>query len=291
MLWAVLPALLGAGPCDAEVKPLTTRWEHAFALGSGAFFGRGPTPVLSSSLRWLPSYAIDPAGDRRVGAEVGVALENPELDPQLGARFSLYRPIAAFAAGYEIGPEVLVGLRTGHVRLGGDVDLALVKTLRIGLRPGVSLPHGWPVLELVVSYATAPRGRRDTVIVVAPPGAHEDLERWDNWLASRVRIRASALFASPQLDGLEGAAKDSAQRAGDRQCRQREAKLQSVLRASPAPASLDALLETMDRLAPEFAAAVRRARDESGIPADADQATAAAAALRGLRRAAQVEEP
>jgi hypothetical protein len=289
---ALLRSVTGPGPCDPEIKPLTTRWEHAFALGSGAFFGRGTTPLLSSSLRWMPSYALDPGGDRRVGAVVGLALENPELDPQLGARYSIYHPLVSFAAGYEISPEVVVGLRTGHVRLGAEVDLALIKTLRIGLRPQVDLPDGWPVLELITSYAIAREPRPDSLEVAErPPAVNEDLSRWDNFFVSRVRIHSSALFASPALDTLPEAAKDSVRKEWNRQCRDRERRLGAFLRTGASAPTLDRLLQAMDATVPEFAAAVRAARQDArrDIPAEAPPEAVVEAAIRGLRRALQPE--
>lgn len=289
---ALLRSVTGPGPCDPEIKPLTTRWEHALALGSGAFFDRGSPPPLSASLRWMPSYGLDPGGDRRLGAIVGLALENPELEPQLGVRFSMYHPLVSFAAGYEISPEVAVGLRTGNVRLGAEVDLALLKALRIGLRPQVDLPDGWPVLELVTSFAFAgPERRRDTTEADRPPVVNEDFTLWDVFFASRVRIRSSSLFSGPDLEAVEEAAKDSVQRSWERQCRDRERRLEGFLQSEPSAPTLDTLLQAMDRTVPEFADAVRVAhRDvKREIPAEAKPATVVAAAIRGLRRALNPE--
>lgn len=233
----------------------------------------------------MPSYALDPGGDHRLGLIVGAALQNPELDAQIGARYSAYHSLLSFAAGYEISPEVVVGLRTGHVRVGAGVDLALIKTLRIGLRPQLDLPRGWPVLELVASFALAGSESR----LEGPTGENEDLSRWDSWLALRVRTRASALFASRPDDSLSGAARESANAAWDRQCRDRERRLRAFLRGAGAAPNLDALIDAMHQPIPEFAEAVRMARRDAPIPPEAPPAAAVAAALKGLRRAAQME--
>lgn len=294
---ALLRSASGPGPCDPETKPLTTRWEHAFALGSGAFFDRGSPPPLSSSFRWIPSYALDRAGDHRLGAIVALTLENPELEPQLGARYSMYHPLASFAVGYEISPEVAVGLRTGNVRLGAGLDLALIKTLRVGLRPQLDLPEGWPVLELVTSFAVAgPERRRDASEAQDRSRVvNEDFTLWDVFLSSRVRISSSSLFAEPGLETVEEAARDSVRSSWRRECRERERRLGAFLRSETSAPTLDSLLQAMDRTVPEFANAVRAARSDPrvqrAIPTDAKPATMVAAVIRGLRRSLNPEEP
>jgi hypothetical protein len=276
------------GPCDVEIKPITSRWEHVFQLSSGAFFGRGPTPLFTSSLQWLPSYALDKGGDRRIGLIVGATVENPDVDPQLGARYSAFFPLVSFAAGYELSPEVVVGINTGHVRLGALANLALIKTLRIGIRPQVDLPHGWPLAELTLSYAIS--GTPDTT-QGAPIIETENLTRWDNALAFQVELRARSLFSSRPADTLTGAAKKSADLAWDLRCRDRARRLKDFLQRPMHLADVTALTAELRPSLPEFADAVSTSLSAAPPPPEAPADAAVAAVVRGLRRAALLKSP
>lgn len=153
-LFAFLGLLTGlcifARPCAAQ------RFALPVDVGQGLVFGDGPRTPYLFGVSLEPGFDL---GRWRFGALVSPSYRNPRWDLGLGARASLFVPLAAREVGVRFAAEgqYLPGERSGHLALG--VIGEAFGLLRVGLWPGYDTKKQRAELMLTIGVDVIRWGR------------------------------------------------------------------------------------------------------------------------------------